>query len=186
MYIARQKRRENIAEYILYLWQIEDLLRALGMSPDAIWTSLVDSQDLTDQQKQESLMWYVSIGDLLKEEGKIQHGHLRHSLHLISDLQDLHGQLMKLPVGENYRMLYARLVPELPKLREAVDKQDISDIELCFRALYAVMLYRMKGLESGAVGDVLEYISPVIAELAKIYRQVETGEIDLFENNDKA
>ena len=27
MDIALAKRRENIAEYILYLWQIEDLLR---------------------------------------------------------------------------------------------------------------------------------------------------------------
>ena len=29
MDIAQAKRRENIAEYILYLWQLEDLLRAL-------------------------------------------------------------------------------------------------------------------------------------------------------------
>ena len=29
MDIAKTKRRENIAEYILYLWQLEDLLRAL-------------------------------------------------------------------------------------------------------------------------------------------------------------
>ena len=28
MDIAQAKRRENIAEYILYLWQLEDLLRA--------------------------------------------------------------------------------------------------------------------------------------------------------------
>ena len=28
MDIAKSKRRENIAEYILYLWQLEDLLRA--------------------------------------------------------------------------------------------------------------------------------------------------------------
>ena len=34
MDIALAKRRENIAEYILYLWQIEDLLRALQFSPE--------------------------------------------------------------------------------------------------------------------------------------------------------
>ena len=31
MDIALAKRRENNAEYILYLWQIEDLLRALAL-----------------------------------------------------------------------------------------------------------------------------------------------------------
>ena len=36
MYIAQRKRKENIAEYILYLWQLEDLLRALQFSPEAI------------------------------------------------------------------------------------------------------------------------------------------------------
>ena len=31
MYIASQKRKENIAEYLLYMWQIEDLIRAKAM-----------------------------------------------------------------------------------------------------------------------------------------------------------
>ena len=28
MIIASKKRKENIAEYILYMWQIEDMIRA--------------------------------------------------------------------------------------------------------------------------------------------------------------
>lgn len=28
MIIASRKRKENIAEYILYMWQIEDIIRA--------------------------------------------------------------------------------------------------------------------------------------------------------------
>lgn len=35
MYTAQKTRKENIAEYILYLWQLEDLLRALQFSPEA-------------------------------------------------------------------------------------------------------------------------------------------------------
>lgn len=41
MLIAQQKRKQNIAEYILYLWQLEDLLRALQFSPEAIYSQLV-------------------------------------------------------------------------------------------------------------------------------------------------
>ena len=41
MDIAQVKRRENIAEYILYLWQLEDLLRALQFSPEAIFSTLI-------------------------------------------------------------------------------------------------------------------------------------------------
>ena len=182
MDIAKTKRRENIAEYILYLWQLEDLLRALQFSPEAIYAKLVKPLGLPEEQKQEVFLWYMDIVNLLREEGKQQQGHLEHTLHLIADLHNLHLQLMKLPAGARYRELYARLEPELPRLRAVLGRNETSDTELCFRALYAAMLYRIRG-EGGqqAVADTVEYISPAIAELASMYGKVERGEIDLFE-----
>ncbi len=180
MYIAIEKRRENIAEYILYLWQLEDLLRALQMSPEAIYSQLVKPQKLTADKEQELLIWYMGIVNLLKEENKEEHGHLLHTLHLISDLHNQHLQLMQLPIGANYRGIYTKLQPELPRLRELLSANEMSDIELCFRALYAVMLYRIKGEKKGSIDDVIEVVSPVIAELVKIYIQVEKGEVDLY------
>ena len=183
MDIALAKRRENIAEYILYLWQLEDLLRALQFSPEAIFSTLIaPRKDIADEQKHVFLLWYMDIANLLREEGKEEKGHLEHTLHLIGDLNDLQLQLMKLPIGEHYRQTFAKLEPELPRLR-AVLGREMSDIELCFRALYAAMLYRIKG-EGGksAVSDTIEYVSPVIAELADMYGKVERGEADLFKD----
>lgn len=187
MDIAQAKRRENLAEYILYLWQLEDMLRALQFSPEAIYSQLVaPRRDLDEGQKSAFLMWYIEIGNLLRQEGKEEKGHLEHTLHLIRDLHDLHLQLLQLPVGEHYRSTYRRLLePQLPRLRMIMGnggRIDISDTELCFRALYATMLYRIKGEgEKSAVSDTLAYISPVIAELADMHRKVETGKVDLFE-----
>ena len=144
MDIALAKRRENIAEYILYLWQIEDLLRALQFSPEAIYSQLIAPRGIEEGQRHNYLLWYMDIANLLREEGKEEKGHLEHTLHLIGDLNDLHLQLMKLPIGEHYRQTFAKLEPELPRLR-AVLGREMSDIELCFRALYAAMLYRIKG-----------------------------------------
>ena len=139
MDIAKAKRRENIAEYILYLWQIEDLLRALQFSPEAIYSQLIAPRGIEEGQRHNYLLWYMDIANLLRE-------------------------------------------PELPRLR-AVLGREMSDIELCFRALYAAMLYRIKG-EGGksAVSDTIEYVSPVIAELADMYGKVERGEADLFKD----
>ena len=166
MDIAKTKRRENIAEYILYLWQLEDLLRALQFSPEAIHSTLIaPRKDIAEEQKPIFLMWYLDIATLLRQEGKEEKGHLEHTLHLIQELHDLHLQLMKLPVGAHYRTTYARLEPELPRLRELVGNPGMSDTELCFRALYAAMLYRIKGEGGkGAVADTLEFVSPAIAE----------------------
>ncbi len=181
MDIAQAKRKENIAEYILYLWQIEDLLRALQFSPEAIYSQLVATRNIPEEQRHVYLLWYMDIVNLLSEEGKQQKGHLDHTLHLISDMHDLHLRLMQLPAGEHYRSTYARLQPHLGALKLVLADGDMNDTELCFRALYAAMLYRIKGDGGkGAVVDTIEYISPVIGELAAMYHKVERGEIDLF------
>ena len=182
MDIAQTKRRENIAEYILYLWQLEDLLRALQFSPEAVYSQLVaPRKELTEEQKSAHLMWYMELATLLRQEGKEEKGHLEHTLHLIADLHDLHLQLLKLPAGAHYRATFARLEPELPRLRAIVGNPGMSDTELSFRALYAAMLYRIKGEgDKSAVADTLEYISPVIGELAALHGRVERGELDLF------
>ena len=179
MDIAQSKRKENIAEYILYLWQIEDLLRALQFSPEAIYSQFVAPRNLPEEQQNVLLMWYMDIVALLREEEKESSGHLNHTLHLIADLHNLHLQLMALPIGAQYRATVARLEPYLPTLKTIFGK-NISDTELCFRSLYAAMLYRIKGGGESAVTDTLEYISPVIATLSLMYHKVERGEIDLF------
>ncbi len=183
MYIAQAKRKDNIAEYILYLWQLEDLMRALQFSPEAVYSQLVQTRDnLSEDEKQALFLWYMEFINLLRQEGKEENGHLDHTKHLIDDLNNMHLRLLSLPDGERYRSLYAALEPELGTLREKLGKQDISDVELYFRALYAVVLYRIKKDESkGAyIESVLSLISPVVAELATMFHKAERGEIDLF------
>ena len=180
MDIAQAKRKENIAEYILYLWQIEDLLRALQFSPEAIYSQLVAPRQVEEEQKHIYLLWYMDIVNLLRKEGKEESGHLEHTLHLIGDMHNLHLQLMQNPIGEHYRSTFAKLLPQLPQLRAMIKKEEISDTEICFRALYAAMLYRIKGEGESVVADTLEVISPFIATLTDYFHKVEKGEIDLF------
>ena len=184
MDIAQAKRKENIAEYILYLWQWEDLLLALQFSPEAIYSQLVAPREVADEQKHIYLLWYMDIVNLLRKEGKEQSGHLEHTLHLIGDVHNLHLQLMQNPVGEHYRKTFARLAPQLPQLRAMISRDDVSDTELAFRALYAAMLYRIKGdkKRAEAISDTIELVSPVVAELAAMYGKVERGEVDLFKD----
>lgn len=186
MDIARRLRRDNIAEYILYLWQLEDLFRGLQFSPQAIYSQFVAPRtDLSPDEQQALQQWYVEYCELLEREGKRTVGHSEHTLHLIADLADMHQRLMTLPIGARYRTLWISLEEVLPDLRSAAGDSaaEVSDIELCFRALYGAMLYRLKGDKGrGAVEDTLAYVSPVIAELVKVYGEVERGETDLFKS----
>lgn len=216
MLIAKEKRGHNIAEYILYLWQLEDMLRALDFSPEKIFRMLVQPHEAMGlQEKQALLEWYVEMGDLLCSEGKRERGHLDHTMHLIRDLNDLHLHLLTAPVGKEYAALFTPLAPELPKLKagmggEAVSQQgrssdsysSMNDMEACFRALYSVMLCRLRGSAtdeeaegSGSdeskkkaeateayIKDVMDLVSPVVARLAAIHKAAEVGELDLYKD----
>ena len=41
MIVAKQKRKENIAEYLLYMWQVEDLIRANQFDIDSIRRNVI-------------------------------------------------------------------------------------------------------------------------------------------------
>jgi len=86
------------------------------------------------------------------------------------------------PIGEHYRSTFAKLLPQLPQLRTMFNKEDAAATEICFRALYAAMLYRIKGdtKRADAIKDTIELVSPVVAHLAAMYGKVERGEVDLL------
>ena len=50
MIIARQKRKENIAEYLLYMWQVEDLIRANKFDMDSINRTVIAHYDQPEER----------------------------------------------------------------------------------------------------------------------------------------
>ena len=53
MFIAKELRKKSIAEYLLYMWQIEDIIRAMGCSLPLIRKAYVSKfTDYTDEQKE--------------------------------------------------------------------------------------------------------------------------------------
>ena len=54
MYIAEQLRKKNIAEYLLYMWQVEDTLRAYGLDADRMAAEYIPQFGL-DAEKSEAM-----------------------------------------------------------------------------------------------------------------------------------
>lgn len=55
MYIASAKRKENVAEYLLYMWQIEDIIRAYGLDIEKIKEAVIVPQTQLDENQKSSL-----------------------------------------------------------------------------------------------------------------------------------
>jgi hypothetical protein len=164
MLIAKQKIKENIAEYVLYMWQIEDLLRAMKFDKDLIFRTLVEPLNMPDDKKQEILYWYLGIIDLLKEEKKEECGHNYHSLHVVGELNSLHLSLLE--KDPKYNSLFVAVQDDIALFREKSAKKT-SDIEIAFDALYAKLLLKMKHeLISGETSAAFDRITALIAYLS--------------------
>lgn len=76
MFVAQKLRKESIAEYLLYMWQIEDIIRAYGCSLPVIKKNYIERFDFTPEQKDEELDWFGNLIRMMNEEGKRESGHL--------------------------------------------------------------------------------------------------------------
>ncbi len=146
MYIAKQLREKSIAEYILYMWQIEDLIRAYGCSLKRIRHEYIDKFDYADEQKEDMLDWYGNLVRMMNQEGKRERGHLQINAIIVKDLMDLHNQLMQSAKFPFYNAEYYKVLPFIVELRNKGDK-DVNEVETCLDALYGVMLLRLKKKE---------------------------------------
>ena len=111
MIIASQKKKENIAEYLLYMWQIEDLIRAYGLDIDRIQQQIIDPYDISPEQKKAMREWYESLIDMMHAEGVEQKGHLQLNKNVLIDLTDLHLRLLKSPREPFYGAAFFKTLP---------------------------------------------------------------------------
>lgn len=173
MLTASLKKRENIAEYLLYMWQIEDLIRANRLDIDLIKTNIIDRyQGLTDVQRNDMIGWYESLIDMMRREGVSEKGHLQINKNVIISLTDLHLALMKHPKFAGYNAEFYRALPFIVEIRAKSGESKSGEIESCFNALYGVMLLRLQGKEiSQDTADALKHISRFIAILSAYYKK---------------
>ena len=133
MLIAQKKRKENISEYLLYMWQVEDLIRANHFDSDEIRRNLVDRYDQPAAVKEEIARWYEELADMMRQEGVMERGHIQLNKNVIIALTDLHLRLLKSPKEMIYGSMYYKTLPYIVQLRAKSGGEDIPEIETCFR-----------------------------------------------------
>lgn len=171
MYIASQKRKENIAEYLLYMWQIEDLIRANNLDLDKITENIISRYNLEEKQQKELTEWYESLIDMMRRENVQQKGHLQLNKNIIIQLDDLHHALLKDPKFAEYSAEFYKTLPFIVELRTKQGDEKLDEIETCFTALYGTLMLRLQGKEISAdTQKALTQISRFIAMLAHYYK----------------
>lgn len=180
MLIARQKKNENIAEYLLYMWQVEDIIRANKLDIEQIEANIINQFDQPDEVKKEMIEWYNGLIEMMKIEGVTENGHLQINKNIIIDLTDLHLRLLKSPKESEYIGTYYNTLPFIVELRAKSEDKSTPEIETCFSALYGFLLLRLQQKNiSGETQSALSQISSFLRQLALKYQQEKNGKLEL-------
>lgn len=181
MITASQKKKENIAEYLLYMWQIEDMIRAFGLDIDRIRENIVDKHSgLTEEQRKEMTEWYESLIDMMRREDVMENGHLQLNKNVIIALDDLNARLVKDPKFASYAAEYYKVLPLIVELRAKAGEKKSGEIETLFNFLYGILLLRMQGKEiSKDTLNAASEVSHFLGTLAAYYKKDFNNELEL-------
>ena len=142
-------KKDNIAEYILYLWQLEDYLRAFPEQAEA-------TQELRE------------LNEMMHREGVTETGHVQLANNALGELEELHATLLN--EDAMYRAAIIRLQPSLNLLKAKTDRPTMSDIEACLTLLYQIMLLRLQKKEiSAETAAVQQQATALLQFLSRTY-----------------
>ena len=150
MFIANELRKTNIAEYLLYMWQIEETIRTFDCSISRIRREYIDRFDYNDEQKEEEADWFGNLIRMMNSEGCREQGHLQINKVTMQQLTELHAQLLSSSKYPFYNAEYYKVLPYIVELRNHGADKEENEIETCFNSLYGVMLLRLQQKEISA------------------------------------
>lgn len=179
MFVSKQLKEQNIAEYLIYLWQVEDMIRANGCDIGKIKENIIDVYPLADEQKAELTQWYVDLIEMMRREGVMEKGHLQINKNIITWLTDLHLQLLRSPKFPYYNSAYYKALPYIVELRAKGANKEEPELETCFEALYGILLLKLQKKEiSEETKKAQAAISGLLAMLSNYYIEDKKGELE--------
>jgi Domain of unknown function (DUF4924) len=176
MTIARQKLQQNIAEYVLFVWQMEDLVRAMHFDQLAL-EEFIRSYTPDEQAYQDEKQWFLDLIETMKSERVEKRGHINEVHEILFELFYLHNTLVNIICEKTYMDLYRIAKPNIEAYMEKSGEKSANEIEACFVALYGLMLLRLrKEPVNSETEDAMKTFSNLLARLSYHYRIMKQGE----------
>lgn len=180
MLIAKKLKEENIAEYLLYMWQIEDIIRANKLNIDIIDKQIISGFEQPQNVKNEIREWYENLIDMMRREDAVEKGHLIINKNVISELTELHNRLLKSSQETEYTEAYYKTLPFIVELRSKTQDKNTPELETCLAALYGFLLMRLQKKDiSGETQSALSQISSFLRLLSLKYKEYKVGKLDI-------
>lgn len=175
MTLAAQKFKQNISEYVLFVWQMEDLLRAVYFDTEAL-SDFVKSYALDEATYQEEMKWFHKLHLDMKREGVEHRGHVSEVHELLFELAYLHNTLLNLSKDVAYTKAYTSAQPNILDYKARTDGKATNDVEVCLTALYGLLVLRLKKEPITSETEMaMKSFSNLLALLSHHYRLMKQG-----------
>ncbi|MEZ4805884.1 MAG: DUF4924 family protein [Flavobacteriales bacterium] len=142
MDLLARKKQENIADYVISMWHIEDLMRASRFDMSVVEDRLIAPIDGDAETRAEVREWYADIVARMQEEGIEQQGHLNEVEEVMDELEYLHRSIINERLDEHYVAVASAASPGIKALQGQAGEDARPEIETCFTAVYGVMVLR--------------------------------------------
>lgn len=181
MLIAEEKKKNNIVEYVLYMFQIEDIIRSFRFQIELVDNYIVQQYSQSASVKEEIRKWYKSLIFSMREQGIEEKGHLDFLKDNIRKLNDLHKHVIAGIQDKEYIKLYEVARPELEALvMKSGGKGIENEMEIALNGVYGLLVLRLKKQEVNAqTEESLKKITKLLASLVVFYKKQESGQLVL-------
>ena len=170
MNIAAHKKQNNIVEYIIHMYQTEDLIRVFDMDIENISQYVVKHIPEGDASKEELVDWYQVILTQMKKEGIEKFGHLSETQKIVQNLSTLKAELLK--EDKEFKEIYSKASPAIKEFISLSEGKIIDEIQICINGVYGLLLARINGREVPEdVQPALDQFGNVLSYLSYKYKQ---------------
>lgn len=183
MLIAQQKKKENIAEYMLYMYQVEDVIRSFRFDLDRLMKEFVEPQLPDKAFLEQYRQWYAGLISEMQSERIVEAGHLMQLQEILIELSYLHNSLLNVVNDEKYHLLMTAANEHIESFKEHSNLKDKNVVEICFHALYMKLLLRLQKKEiSQETEESFDAMRILLAYLSRAYHQMKSGDGQYWNN----
>jgi hypothetical protein len=164
--VAEKKKSQNIGEYLIYMYQMEDLIRSFQGNMEEIRQYVIVHYPVAEAEKEQITAWFERLLGKMKSEEILEKGHLRELNDLVEQLLQLHYRLLK--TDKSYFGTYHQAKPFiLESILAANGENPGNEIQICLNGIYGLLLCRLLGKKvsdeqlkaAEAFGEVLSLIN---------------------------
>ena len=144
MILADSKKKAHIVEYILFLWQIEDLIRAAQFNPALLekWAEDTANSEGSDPEKEKE--WIIAMAADMRSQGKTESGHTASVSETMVELAHLHEMLIGPMEDKRYKESFEVAEPMMKELSAKQPGPASHPVEQLLVVLYGFLILRLQ------------------------------------------